>query len=224
MDIRIESLIEGAAQASGAVAMIDLFRAFTTAAVAFANGATRITMVASVEEALELCERGVGQICVGDEGFDFGNSPYELSKVDLSGVAIIQRTSAGTQGITTAAKGAQHMFAASLVTVSATAQALRLIANDRITLVAMGENGRQRSSEDEICALYLRNLLEGRRGNPEAARQMILSGGEVAKFDDVNRPWLIPDDVPFALDIDRYDFAIKVAIEDSYPVARKFEA
>jgi len=230
MDIRIESLIEGAAQASGAVAIIDVFRAFTTAAVAFANGATRITMVASVEEALELRERGVGQVCMGEvggrpiEGFDFGNSPYELSKVDLSGVAIIQRTSAGTQGITTAAKGAQHMFAASLVTVSATAQALRLIANDRITLVAMGENGKYRSSEDEICALYLRNLLEGRRGNPEAARQMILSGGEVAKFDDVNRPWLIPDDVPFALDIDRYDFAIKVAIEDSYPVARKFEA
>jgi 2-phosphosulfolactate phosphatase len=230
MDIRIESLVEGAARASGTVAIIDVFRAFTTAAVAFANGATRITMVASVEEALALRERGVGQICMGEvggrpvEGFDFGNSPYELSKVDLSGVAVIQRTSAGTQGITTAAKVAQHMFAASLVTVSATARALRSIANDRITLVAMGENGKRRSSEDEICALYLRNLLEGRRGNSEAARQMILSGGEVVKFNDVNRPWLIPDDVPFALDIDRYDFTIKVAIEDGYPVARKFEA
>ena len=230
MDIRIESLIEGAARASGAVAIIDVFRAFTTAAVAFARGATRITMVASVEEALELRERGVGQICMGEvggrpvEGFDFGNSPYELSRVDLSGVAIIQRTSAGTQGITTAAKAAQHMFAASLVTASATARALCLIASDRITLVAMGEDGKLRSSEDEICALHLRNLLEGRRGNPEVARQMILSGGEVAKFNDVNRPWLIPDDVPFALDIDRYDFAIKVAIEEGFPVARKFEA
>ena len=149
-------------------------------------------MVASVEEALELRERGLGQICMGEvggrpiEGFDFGNSPYELSKVDLSGVAIIQRTSAGTQGIITAAKAAQHMFAASLVTASATARALLLIATDRITLVAMGENGKQRSSEDEICALYLRNLLEGRRGNPEAARQMILSGREVVKRSRAN--------------------------------------
>ena len=50
MDIRIESLLEGAARASGVVAIIDVFRAFTTAAVALANGATRITMVASVEE------------------------------------------------------------------------------------------------------------------------------------------------------------------------------
>ena len=105
-------------------------------------------MVASVEEAFALREGGVGQICMGEvggrpiEGFDFGNSPYELSKVDLNGVAVVQRTSAGTQGITIAAKAAQHMFAASLVTVSATARALRLVATDRITLVAMGENGK----------------------------------------------------------------------------------
>ena len=229
MEIRIESLIEGAARAEGAVAIIDVFRAFTTAAVAFANGATHITMVASVEEALALRHQCVGQICMGEVGgrpperFDFGNSPYVLSQADLRGRAIIQRTSAGTQGIVTAAKTAQHMFAASLVTASATARAMRSVATDRITLVAMGEEGRVRSSEDEICTLYLRNLLEGRQGNPEAARQMILSGGEAAKFKDVNRPWLNPNDVPFALDIDRYDFAITVKMENGYPVARKFD-
>ncbi|MGO9170496.1 MAG: 2-phosphosulfolactate phosphatase [Rhodomicrobium sp.] len=229
MEIRIESLIEGAARAAGVVAIIDVFRAFTTAAVAFANGATRIMMVASVDEALALRDQGAGQICMGEiqgrapERFDFGNSPYELSQADLSGKSIIQRTSAGTQGIVTAGKTAQHMFAASLVTASATVRAMRSIATDRITLVAMGENGSRRSSEDEICALYLRNLLEGRQGNPEAARQMILSGGEAGKFKDVSRPWLNPNDVPFALEIDRYDFAIKVNMENGYPVARKFD-
>ena len=127
-------------------------------------------------------------------------------------------------GIVMAAKEAQSMFAASLVTASATARALRSLASGRITLVAMGEEGRIRSSEDEVCALYLRNLLEGRRGNPDAARHMILSGGEVAKFNDVNRPWLNPNDVPLALDIDRYNFAVRVIIEHGHPVARKFEA
>ena len=61
MDVRIESLLEGAARASGAVAIIDVLRAFTTAAVAFANGATRITMVASVEEALVLRSARAGR-------------------------------------------------------------------------------------------------------------------------------------------------------------------
>ena len=40
MEISIGSLIDGARQASGAVAIIDVFRAFTTAAVALANGAS----------------------------------------------------------------------------------------------------------------------------------------------------------------------------------------
>jgi 2-phosphosulfolactate phosphatase len=228
MDIRIESLAEGAARACGTIAIIDVFRAFTTAAVAFANGAARIIMTASAAEALDLRARGVGQICMGEaggrpiEGFDYGNSPFELSKASLSGLTIIQRTSAGTQGIVTAAKSAEHMFAASLVTASATARAIRPVAGGRVTLVAMGNEGRGRSTEDEICALHLRNLLEGRPGNPDAARRMILAGGEVEKFGDPARPWLVPDDVPLALDIDRYDFAIKVAMEDGYPVARKF--
>ena len=230
MDIRIESMIEGAARAEGTVAIIDVFRAFTTAAVAFANGATRITMVASVEEALALRDKGTGTICMGEvggrppESFDFGNSPYALSQADLRGKAIIQRTSAGTQGIVTAAGKAQHMFAASLVTASATVWAIRSVATERVTLVAMGEEGRRRSSEDEICALYLRNLLEGRKVYPKSARQMILSGAEAAKFGDVNRPWLDANDVPFALDIDRYDFAIMVKMESGYPVARRFAA
>jgi hypothetical protein len=33
------------------------------------------------------------------DGFDFGNSPSEISGVDFGGKTIIQRTSAGTQGI-----------------------------------------------------------------------------------------------------------------------------
>jgi 2-phosphosulfolactate phosphatase len=108
MDIRIGSLLEGARQAAGAVAIIDVFRAFTTAAVAFANGASRIVMVGSVEEALSLRDSGVVQVCMGEvsgrapAGFDFGNSPFEIQDVDFGGKAIAQRTSAGTQGIVAA--------------------------------------------------------------------------------------------------------------------------
>jgi len=49
MEIRIESLLEGAHKAAGAVAVIDMFRAFTTAAVAFARGARQIVMVGTVD-------------------------------------------------------------------------------------------------------------------------------------------------------------------------------
>jgi 2-phosphosulfolactate phosphatase len=225
MDISIRSLLEGAGQATGAVAIIDVFRAFTTAAVALANGASRVVMVGSVEEAFALRDSGVGQVCMGEvhgrppDGFDFGNSPFEVSQVDFGGKTIIQRTSAGTQGIVAAA-AADCLYAASLVTARATARALAAAGSGRVTLVAMGDSGVDRTDEDELCALHLRNLLEGRAGDPEAVRRVILAGGEIARFNDPSRPHLHAQDVDIALDIDRYDFAIRVRTEDGRPVGR----
>jgi hypothetical protein len=65
MEISIHSLLDGATWAIGAVAVIDVFRAFTTAVVAFANGASSIVMVRTVEQALALREAGIGQVCMG---------------------------------------------------------------------------------------------------------------------------------------------------------------
>lgn len=141
MEVLIYSLLEGAKWATGSVAVIDVFRAFTTAAVALANGASSIVMVRTVEEALALRDAGIGQICMGEvhgrapDSFDFGNSPFEISGVDFK--TIIQRTSAGTQGIV-AARMAKRLYAASLVTAGATVRALLSDSPDKVSLVAMG--------------------------------------------------------------------------------------
>jgi 2-phosphosulfolactate phosphatase len=226
MTIWIGSLLEGAQQARGAVAIIDVFRAFTTAAVVLANGASRIIMVGAVDQAMRLRAGGVGQVCLGEvggsapPGFDFGNSPFEVSDTDFSGKTVIQRTSAGTQGIV-AAREAERLYAASLVTASATARALLAQPADRISLVAMGSEAIARSDEDELCALHLRNRLEGRPGNPAAVRDVILAGGDVLRFHDPTRPYLNEKDVEIALDVDRYDFAIRVTMEDGLLMARR---
>jgi 2-phosphosulfolactate phosphatase len=68
MEVRIDSLLEGAARAAGTVVVIDVFRAFTTAAVALARGAVKIVMVSGVDEAMELRSQGIGQICIGEVG------------------------------------------------------------------------------------------------------------------------------------------------------------
>jgi 2-phosphosulfolactate phosphatase len=225
MEISIHSLLEGARRATGTVAIIDVFRAFTTAAVALANGASSIVMVRSVEEALALRDAGIGQICMGEvggrppDGFEFGNSPFEISSVDFRGKTIIQRTSAGTQGIV-AASSANRLYAASLVTAEATVRSLLSDSPTRISLVAMGDNGIKRTDEDELCAIHLRNRLEGRPGDADAVRRLILAGGEVGRFHDPARPFLHPEDVDIALDIDRYNFAIRAEFEKGQPVAR----
>jgi 2-phosphosulfolactate phosphatase len=226
MEISIYSLLEGARQATGTVAVIDVFRAFTTAAVALASGAVGIVMVRTVEEALVLRDAGIGEICMGEvrgrapDGFDFGNSPFEISGVDFGGEKIIQRTSAGTQGIVAAETRAVRLYAASLVTAEATVRALLSDSPDQVSLVAMGGNVLKRTDEDELCAIHLRNRLEGRPGDSDAIRRLILAGGEVGRFHDPARSYLHPEDVEIALDIDRCDFAVRVDFEDGRPVAR----
>jgi len=118
-EIRIESLLDGTRRAAGVVAGIDVLRAFTTAAVALANDANCIV---NVDKALCLRAAGVVQICMGEvkghapDAFDFSNSPFELSRAHLRGKSIIQRTSAGTQGIV-ATIAAECRYAAALVPV-----------------------------------------------------------------------------------------------------------
>ncbi len=181
-------------------------------------------MVGSVEEALRLRESGRASVCMGEvggrapPGFDFGNSPFEISDVDFSGRAIAQRTGAGTQGIV-AATSADYLYAASLVTATATARSLRSHQTQQISLVAMGNNAVIRTDEDELCALHLRNLLQGRPGNAEAVRQGILASGEIRRFHEPSDPHH-PRDLDIALDVDRFDFAIRVQLENGRPVGR----
>ena len=99
--------------------------------------------------------------------FDFGNSPFELLNAALEGVSIAQRTSAGTQGVIAAARGADRLYAASLVTVNATAAALRSGSPDRITLIAMGDNGTVRTDEDELWLCTCKTCWKTGRGIPK---------------------------------------------------------
>jgi 2-phosphosulfolactate phosphatase len=123
-----------------------------------------------VEEALALRDAGSGHVCIGEvggrapDGFDFGNSPFEISTIDFRDKTIIQRTSAGTQGIVEAASKAERLYAASVVTAEGTVRALRSGSPDQISLVPMGENEVKRTDEDELCAIHLRNRLQGKVG------------------------------------------------------------
>jgi 2-phosphosulfolactate phosphatase len=227
MEIRLGSLIEGARSARGVAIVIDVFRAFTTAAVAFSKGVDRIILVASPAEALELRRQGKGQLCMGEvggirpEGFDFGNSPYELNQVStLSGQTLIQSTQAGTVGVSAAVQ-ADTIYLGSFVMASAIVKAVHAINPPLVTIVAMGAQTVYRSDEDEQCALYLRNRLQGRDPDPDAVRQLVLAGQESLKYDDPAQPQYHPQDRDIALQIDRYDFALRVTREDGLWVARR---
>jgi 2-phosphosulfolactate phosphatase len=179
MEIRVASLTSGADAAVGTTVIIDVFRAFTTAAVAFSRGASRIVMVDSLDKALALRSSGIGDYCIGERGsikppgFDFGNSPAELARAEVAGKTLIQTTSNGTAGIN-AARGADRIYAGALVTAEATVRAILRHVPTVVTLVAIGRsNGTIRADEDELCALYLRARLEGRQPDVAAVRALL---------------------------------------------------
>ena len=225
MEIRIGSLLSGAREAEGTVIIIDVFRAFTTAAVAFSRGAEKIVLVAEVKEALELRDRGVGELCIGEvsglrpEGFDFGNSPHEMSTADVHGKILIQSTRAGTVGMAAATR-ADEVYAGSFAIANATVQAITRREPELVTIVAMGAEGKVRADEDEQCALYLRTLFFGRTPDPDAVRKLVMAGQEAQKYGDPRTPHFHAEDPDMALRIDSFAFAIRVTREDGLLVAR----
>ena len=225
MDITVSSLIEGARSASGITVIIDVFRCFTTEAVAFEKGAKKIILVAEIEEAFDLKADGVGDILMGEvggkkpKGFDYGNSPFELLGADLKGKTIIQSTRAGTVGVTNAS-GADLIYGGSLAVASATVRALKAHNPSKITLVAMGSEGIIRADEDEQCALYLRNLLQGRVPDIEAVKSLIMAGEESQKYDDPETPQWPMEDREMALNIDSHDFALRISMEDGFFISQ----
>ena len=186
-------------------------------------------LVAEVDEALDLLAQGVGDLCMGEvggvrpKGFHFGNSPFELSRAEVQGKTLIQSTRAGTVGVS-AARRADRIYAVSLVIAGSTVEAVQRQAPGLVTIVAMGGEGTFRTDEDEQCALYLRNLFEGRQPDREAVRSLVLAGGEAQKYGDPERPHFHAEDRRIAVEIDRFPFAIRVDREDGLLVARREEA
>ena len=226
MDIRNVSLLEGATQAEGTAVIIDVFRAFTTAAVALANGAEKIILVSEVEQALTLKANGVATLCIGEvdgikpKNFDFGNSPHEISDKNFHNVSLIQSTRAGTVGANAATK-ASRIYVSSLVTANATAAAILSENPEFVTLVAMGSYGKFRTDEDEQCGLYIRNLLGGRQPDKDSVRNLILVGEEAQKYDDPALLHFDPMDRVMALEIDKYNFSMPVTNENGLLTIRK---
>lgn len=206
--------LDTAAAATGAAVIVDVFRAFTTAAFAIAAGAREVVLVGDHEQALALKAADPSLFLTGEiggrpiPGFDLGNSPSLILGLDLGGRRVVQRTSSGTQAVVAAA-AASEIVLGSLVIAGATVRYLQ--DRELVSLVAT-DPGRADAREDEICAAYLEALLLHRAAPPPDITLIDRPGG----WPD----WFPRRDAELACELDRFAFALPVSREAGLLVAR----
>lgn len=214
MRICTKSLVEGAQKAKGIAVIIDVYRAFSLAPYLFHNGAKEIITVSEISEAFALKQKNPEYVLMGEEkglkidGFDFGNSPTEIEPVNFHGKTIIMRTSNGTKGILAAAEHADEILTGSFVNCGAIARYIIHKNPAVVTLVAMG-NKEERRDEDELCAGFIRQLLEGGKPDFGAVKSKIKDYKATAKFFDESRPEFPERDFELCMQLDRFDFIVR---------------
>jgi 2-phosphosulfolactate phosphatase len=197
----------------GPVVVIDVIRAFTSTAAAFAAGAAAVHCVESLERARRLAVELGGVPLMGEEhgrqpaGFDFGNSPGRIAAADLRGLEVVQRTSNGTRGL--AAASGTSLLAASAANASATAAHIRRGGATTLRLVCTSEA----PSEDRWCARYICGLLGSEPISATALSDAVLAAGREhvapwSSVEDRSRAADFLDDVRACAEVDRYDFVM----------------
>lgn len=190
--------------------IIDVFRAFTVSALALGAGAEACLLVREVEEAIALGAHIPGSLVSAEvggrpiAGIPLSNSPSQLLDVDLSGRVLIQRTSAGTQGVT--ACRAEMILAGSLLVAKATARRILELRPEPVTLVAMG--GPAGHLEDRACAEYIRVLVEGGEPDLDQLLEPLRRSERYRRIDAGEVPWFPRRDLELALQADRFDFTM----------------
>lgn len=225
MDV-LRATLSSCQTATGWVVAIDVLRAFTTAGYLFEAGAEAILLASGVEEAFQLRDAMPDCLLLGEvdgipiPGFDLGNSPAAILGRDFSGKRIIQRTTAGTQGVTLAAN-ASVILTAALTNVSATARYLRAAAPRQVTLIQTGLLAAEGwGDEDVACADAIEDLLNDWPVDWAQIARRVRSSRSGLHFDGT-RTDFPPQDLELALAVDRFAFAMRVERERGLRVLRK---
>ncbi len=226
MNIEVLHMIDGAKKAKGITVIIDVFRAFSVEAYFFANGAKEIIPVGDANLAYKLKEENPDFILAGERGgkilpgFDVGNSPSELIKLDSCGKTVVHTTSAGTQGIANA-KNADEILGGALVNAKAIARYIKSRNPENVSLVCMGLEAKSETEEDNLCAYYIKSLLEGKDPDiKEEIENLRYTSG--AKFFDKAQNDVFPEpDFHMCTEINKFDFVLKIT---DGGIMRMFEA
>jgi len=207
--------LENCEAAPGLVVVIDVLRAFSTAAYAFAAGVEDIRQVSTVEEAFSLKEEINQAMIMGEvdglivEGFNFGNSPSQFDGLNLAGVHLIQRTTSGTQGVVRS-RFADELVTASFCNVKASVEYIEDLSPSEVSFIISGLRPGGWGDEDRACADYIETQLSQNEVDPESYLQRVRESTPGQLFQDPELPEYPFKDLEYCLTINKFDFVMPV--------------
>lgn len=211
-------------EAKGLCVVIDVLRAFTTAAFAFASGAEEIIFVSTPEEAFKKHKQDPSLLLMGEQegqrihGFHFENSPIEIKNAVLTGKRMVQRTSSGTQGVIGCSHASQ-ILVASFVVADATIKRILELKPTHVSFIA---TGRTNGDEDVALAEYLQSKLIGESSmNVDSILDRVRSSPAAKRM--IDGPISYPNavhDLELALQINRFPFAMEVSQRNEELIAK----
>jgi 2-phosphosulfolactate phosphatase len=151
--------------------VVDVLRLCSTMVTAFANGCEAVIPVAEPAEAFSVRERRPEVLLAGErggymiEGFDLGNSPFEMTRAAVGGRTMVMCSTNGTKAIVAGGAGAAAI-AACFLNASAAARCAQAVGRD-VTILCSGKLGAT-APEDLACAGLLVEKLEGLAGRSGA--------------------------------------------------------
>ncbi len=147
------------------VVLIDVLRTCTVAPMLFDQGATGVSLTTSLRRARAAA--GAGRVLVAErqgvppEGFNHGNSPAHLSRVDMSGREVVMVSENAPRWLEQLG-GARHVLLGSLYNAGAVARRAAALSSERVDLVCSGFAG-EPDLDDTLAAALIAGLI-GRDG------------------------------------------------------------
>lgn len=216
---------DSCSDAAGLCVVIDVLRAFTTAAFAFANGVKEIIFVSTPEQAFQKHQNDPSLLLMGEvdgnfiPGFHYGNSPIEIQNASVNGRRMVQRTSSGTQGVF-ACRHAETILVASFVVAEATLKRIFEIKPSHVSFIVTGRNN---GDEDLALAEYLQERLLGKASPIESYLNRVRfspGGKKMLNFEPSEYPFA-KEDLDLSVHLDRFAFAMEVEKSNDELIGKK---
>lgn len=211
---------------TGLVVVIDVIRAFTTAAYAFAAGAHEIILTSEIEEARDIHSAHPHTLLAGElqglpiAGFHLGNSPAEIEQKNLTGKTLVFRTSSGTQGVVKSTQ-ASKILVSSFAVAQATLSRIKELAPEKVTFVITGQ--KNHGVEDVALADYLEAKLFQPNVDPTPYIERVRKSFSGLIFASGQLPQFCNEDLEACCQVDKFDFAMETFRENGISVLRSVD-